>query len=285
LGFIRIIVLGRFEFNSNTIIFIKSKKDSYLMDIKISSLSREFWGHTRFPIKKLKREAVRNKVNPALSDRDVSVEISRRWKGAKLDFNYKTPIDALEAYRHAVAYEVITREIQEVRSWYHPVITVETPELKLGEGAWTIFPAEKKHRVDKISVSVGVYGDIGRDLGDSFESVFRGAVGDPRAESLKYKGRQVVGDSPIFLNSYFDRLTPEDFLKKIEDAKRWIKPCFKLEHIPDLSETPEGLIRITNEIFLSEELSEEILIARAEIPLGKFGSKEMIAEYSWSPKQ
>lgn len=254
------------------------------LDIKVNSLSRRMgslsgriWRERCF-LGKLKREAIKTRVNPSFGDSNVETNYSMKQGNIVLDFNYENSVDALKAYEHARAYEILTRDMGSNRIWSDSEIKISSPEkLNFGKGSWTLNVVGEGQYSDKIRMFVGVKGFINRDAGVNFEEVKKS--GGCVYESLSYNSEPVLSSPLVYLASSFDNLNSLDFSKKIKHAEEWLQPYWEIRHLPWGPVGNEGLVGIAYETFIEKKNPRKVNNVIVEVPLGEFGGSKVVAKY------
>jgi len=247
------------------------------LDIKVDSLFRG--GHGKISPRKLRREAMKTRINPALNNPGTSADFTNgKIRELRLNFKYGNSVDVLEAYGHARDYEVLANEIGSNMNWYNPQIKINSPsELNLGPGTWILENAEKNNGSDRIKISIGLRGDYGRGPGDDFDRIFKSQ--GYTDTGLVYKGENVLSGCYVFLESFLEDVNPEIFSKKVKAAEAWLKPYQTLRHLTRKDEKPEGLVKITHEIFLEKKTPAKIAKITVKVPLGDFNGSNAYATY------
>ena len=228
--------------------------------MKIISLERSVRG--KIPLKKLKREAMKRKINPAIEDERIELEVTKTSGSSfELAINYETPVTGLSAYKHASAYTALAKELGEDVS--PGIIHVKTDISSSSSFAngWTLERCLEKDLRGKVEEELldgkailwaGVYGDSSRIaseegakelLSHGFDKI-ASTVGDIKVRDVMYKGNRVLGPSPfMYLGSVMDSFNERDVIDKIKSAKKWLKPI-NFVHIFRDDDSEKGIEKV-----------------------------------------
>ena len=247
----------------------------------MKSISRKWKDEPK--IKKFKREALKNRINPSLEDITIDVKMIREKQkfGGRINIlkiNYENATSILEAYDHLIGYEVLAKGSARKNPFNGPVYVVpDFPEDSIFQkNNWRI---NKTNRVeDKVLFLLGIKGDPQRKPGENFQNVWSNP--DIPESPIKYLNQKIILEPSLSLGFLSETLDEKLLNEKIGKAKEWMKPYLTLEQRKEYSSCTDSVYEIINNLHVVEKDPKNIVVLNIEVPLGDCHGQKMSAFYN-----
>ena len=263
--------------------FYKGLRIVVLMELLVKKLYKTVVGSGS--LRKLRREAMKTRINPAFDNNKINVEVVREkgrsvWRRAALRIKYEDPVEITEAYRHGIGYEALSSDLGFKMEWGSPYVSMDVGDDSVFSDMW-----ELRDRRDSDHSEVGgnpllwflVRGDPSRyeELRDSDYVMFNNGDSDVK---LRYEGKPVVGNSILHIKKEVTGISDDEVVVGKRFVKGWLKPFLTVErHLP---EGVEGIVRV-GDSYIYEENPTSVERISVEVPVSLGDGKDVIATYSF----